>query len=61
MRLEVLGLTQSELADKLGIEAVNVSRWERGVVEPRIRHVRGIAELAGLPVAAFFTEKGQAA
>ena len=61
VRLEVLGLTQRELAERLGIESVNVSRWERGVVEPRIRHVREIAGMAGLPVSDFFAENGKAA
>lgn len=60
VRKEVLGLTQRELAEQLGIEAVNVSRWERGVVEPRIRHVREIAGLADMPVSDFFTDKAAA-
>jgi transcriptional regulator with XRE-family HTH domain len=29
------GWTQSELAAKLGTDAVTVSRWERGIVRPR--------------------------
>lgn len=28
---EVLGLSQVEMADRLGLDSVTVSRWERGV------------------------------
>lgn len=54
VRTERLGLTQLELAEALGINQVNVSRWERGVTEPRIKHLREIALLAGLPLTWFF-------
>lgn len=55
-RTEHLGLTQRELAESLGIDQVNVSRWERGIAEPRIRHLREIALLAQLPLSWFFEE-----
>lgn len=60
-RTEHLAMTQRELAVALGIESVNVSRWERGVAEPRLPHLRRIAELSGLPVSWFFDESGVAA
>jgi transcriptional regulator with XRE-family HTH domain len=53
-----LFLTQRELADKLDVEPVSVSRWERGVAEPRIRTIRELAALAETPVEWFFTENG---
>lgn len=55
--MEHLGLTQSELAALLEIQSVNVSRWERGVAEPRIRHIRKVAEMSGLPISWFFGEE----
>lgn len=56
IRERQLGLTQKELGAALGVGQVTVSRWERGVVEPRTRHLRKLAELAGIPVSDFFTE-----
>jgi transcriptional regulator with XRE-family HTH domain len=31
---EALGLTQKELADKLAVDKMSVSRWERGAIRP---------------------------
>lgn len=55
-RTKRLALTQRELASVLDIEPVNVSRWERGVAEPRLQHIRRLAEITGLPVSWFFEE-----
>lgn len=41
-----LGLTQLEFAERLGVDPVTVSRWERGVSTPQGRGVR--ARLAAL-------------
>jgi transcriptional regulator with XRE-family HTH domain len=57
-RVQHLAMTQRELATALQIESVNVSRWERGVAEPRLPHLRRIAEMSGLPVSWFFEETG---
>jgi transcriptional regulator with XRE-family HTH domain len=38
-------LTQKQLADKLGVESITVSRWERGVTSPSLPRLRRIAEL----------------
>lgn len=56
LRTQRLALTQRELATALNIESVNVSRWERGVSEPRLAHLRALAALAGVPVSWFFED-----
>lgn len=58
-RKQVLSLTQAELATRLGVEAVTVSRWERGAVEPRPAVIRELARLSGMPVAWFFSANGE--
>lgn len=55
-RKQHLALTQKELGAELGVDALTISRWERGIVEPRPRHLRRLAELTGLPVSWFFGE-----
>ena len=52
------GLTQTQLADALGVHLQTVSKWERGVTEPDISLIGETAaalgatveELAGAPV-----------
>jgi transcriptional regulator with XRE-family HTH domain len=39
------GLTQKQLAEALSVEAITVSRWERGVTSPSLPRLRRIAEL----------------
>ena len=61
-REQLLGRTQQELANQLGLaNGVTVSRWERGVVEPQLRHLRALAALADVKIAWFFAEDGVAA
>jgi transcriptional regulator with XRE-family HTH domain len=38
-------MTQRQLAEKLGVESITVSRWERGVTTPSLPRLRRIAEL----------------
>jgi transcriptional regulator with XRE-family HTH domain len=40
-----VGLTQKQLAEELGVEAITVSRWERGVTAPSLARLRRVAEL----------------
>lgn len=37
------GLTQQQLADELGVNRVNVTRWEKGNTEPNITQLTDIA------------------
>ena len=46
-----LGLTQAELADKLGLTYSSVSQWESGRATPRTPILRQLAELFGTTVA----------
>lgn len=39
------GLSQSELADKLGVNKQLISNWERGLCSPRMDHVGKIVRL----------------
>lgn len=38
------GLSQSQLAARIGAHVTSVSDWERGVNEPSVRHMTSIAE-----------------
>ena len=60
-RVERLSMTQREVAALLGIESVNVSRWERDVSEPKPRHLRELARVTGVPVSWFFEDEPVAA
>lgn len=60
-RLEILGLTQEELAVQLDVLAAQVSRWERGTVAPRPGNLRRLAVLAGKPVSWFYEDEQVAA
>jgi transcriptional regulator with XRE-family HTH domain len=39
------GLTQQQLADRLGVDQAMVARWETGRVEPRVRVAVRLSEL----------------
>lgn len=44
------GLTQSQVAESLGVEQPTVQRWESGVNEPSNRYIRHLAVLLGVSV-----------
>ncbi len=45
------GLTQGQLAEKLGVEPETISRFERGATFPPIRRLAKIADILGCPLA----------
>lgn len=45
-----LGISQGELARRLGIDRRQLSEWERGVWEPTTRNLRRIGVALGRPV-----------
>jgi transcriptional regulator with XRE-family HTH domain len=48
---ERAGLTQQQLADRLGVDQASVSRWEREKGEPGVSQVALLASVLGVPVA----------
>lgn len=54
MRLRELrnksGLTQSELANKLGVTGQTILNWENGIYEPKINQLIELADLFGVTV-----------
>lgn len=47
-------ITQSDLADKLGVVPTTVSAWERGANKPTMDKVTMMADLFQVPVSSFF-------
>ena len=54
-----LGLTQAELADKLGLTYSSVSQWESGRATPRTPILRQLADLFGTTVADLMGETSE--
>src|SRR5687768_10824249 len=48
------GLTQRQLADRLGVDQVMIVRWERGQVEPRVLAAVRLSEVLGTTVNALW-------
>ena len=46
---EESGLTQMEVATRLGVTITTVYNWERGASEPLGRHLQKLARLYGVP------------
>lgn len=42
------GLTQQQLADKLGVSHISVSRWETGKAIPSPRYIKKMADMFGV-------------
>ena len=48
------GLTQSELAEKLGISYMVISQYERGIRNPKLDTVRRIADALGVDMQSLY-------
>ena len=44
-RRRLIGLTQIDLAHSLGVGVSTVARWEKGFTEPKLHHLKALAEL----------------
>lgn len=52
---ESMGISQEELAERVGVSSQTVGRWERGVVAPQGQNLVRLAEATGKPLEFFFT------
>lgn len=50
------GLTQRQLANAIGVDAISVSRWERGASRPGDVHLMRLCDHFGLALADFYSE-----
>lgn len=53
------GLSQEELAEKIGLTTVSISKFETGRRQPRVTTLERIADATGTPLAWFFSEYGE--
>ena len=52
-----VGLTQEQLADKLGVERTTVAKWETGEASPRADKLPKLAEVLGCRIDDLFEKK----
>ena len=50
-------LTQSQLARRVGVESMAVSRWERGLVRPSDANLQAVAQALGRDFVWFFRDR----
>jgi transcriptional regulator with XRE-family HTH domain len=55
-RREELGITQSRLAQSLGVEVETVSRYERGTIAPSFPQLEKICVALGVPAWSLFSD-----
>ena len=48
------GISQAELARRIGVPQNRISRWETGAYRPSLDDVIALAEFFGVPIARFF-------
>lgn len=52
------GLSQKELAERLGVSAGTISNWETGKTEPTLSQLRIISELSTVPIGSIVVGNG---
>ena len=55
------GLTQLQLSQRLGMDQMNISRWERGKVTPSLENFAALADVLGRDLAWFYVDRTEAA
>ena len=45
-----VGMTQYELAKRIGVDQSTISQWEKGIASPRMGKVEKLASVFGIPV-----------
>lgn len=53
---EEAGLTQEQIAPRVGISLSSYCRYEQGVTEPSVKRLQQIATATGKPLSFFFTD-----
>lgn len=41
----ISGLTQAELANRLGVSVVSVCKWEHGICFPKVKRLQSVAKV----------------
>jgi transcriptional regulator with XRE-family HTH domain len=54
---KALGLKQRQLSERLDVDVMAVSNWERGVYQPSMGNLVAAADILGQPLAWFFVER----
>lgn len=55
-RLLDLGITQKELADKLGVHKQVIANWLNGSRNPKRENIKKLAEILDLPISFFYDD-----
>jgi len=53
----ISGQTQTEVAEKLGVSAVTVHKWENGESFPRVKRLKSVADVLHVSVADLLEEE----
>lgn len=57
---EALGLTQRDLATRMGVVCSTVTKWEKGSSYPSVRQIPLLSEVLGVPIGDLFVSQPRA-